>query len=127
MTLNGTNLAVDTSAVDTVLFQGNGGSDSASLAGRPGGGNTLSLSPGGGSLSGPGYAVQLQGVDTITATGGPGDVAYLHDAPGNDSFVGTPSYAYLDGPGFYDQASGFATVLGISSAGHDTAYLQDPT
>jgi hypothetical protein len=117
VTLNDTSLAVDTPTVDTIVFQGGGGSDAATLTGIAGGGNTLSLSPGGGSLSGPGYAVRLSGAATVSASGGPGDTATLSDSPGSNSFVATPAYAYLDGPGFYEQASGFQTVVALSTAG----------
>jgi hypothetical protein len=122
LALNGTALAVDTASVDTVVFQGKGGSDSATLAGRSGGGNTLLLSPGGSSLSGPGYTVRLQGVATVRATGGPGDSAALSDPTGNDTFVANPTSAYLSGGGFYGQAGGFSTVVAVSSG---TAYLYD--
>jgi hypothetical protein len=125
LTLNGISLAVDIAAVDTVVFQG-GGSDSATLTGLPGGGNSLSLAPGGGSLSGPGYTLRLSGVSTLIAVGGPGDSASLTDSPGDDVLVATPSYAYLRGVGFYEQASGFPVVVALSSAGgRDAAYLYD--
>jgi hypothetical protein len=122
LALNGTALAVDTASVDTVVFQGNGGSDSAILAALPGGGNTLLLSPGGSSLSGPGYAVRLQGVAAVWATGGSGDSASLSDPTASDDFVAKPALAYLTGSGFYGQANGFATVVGVSGG---TAYLYD--
>ena len=43
--LNGVALAVDAASVDTIVFQGQGGSDSATLSGGSGG-STLTLTPG---------------------------------------------------------------------------------
>jgi hypothetical protein len=127
MTLNGKALAVDAAAVSSggVVFNGNGGSDSATLT-AGGGANTLSLSPGGGTLSGPGYQVTLNKVGQVVATGHAGDRAYLTGSPGADAFVGTPTYAYLydtaSGASFFNQANGFGVVV-ASGGGGGTAYL----
>jgi hypothetical protein len=121
MTLNGKALAVDAAAVSSggVVFNGNGGSDSATLTAGDGA-NTLSLAPGGGTLSGPGYAVRLSGVGQVVAFGHAGDRAYLTGSAGSDAFVGTPGYAYLHGAGFFNQANGFGVVV---ASGGGTAYL----
>jgi hypothetical protein len=39
--------------------------------------------------------------------------------------VATPSYSYLYGGGFFDQAQGFQTVMGNSGGPGDSAYLYD--
>jgi DNA-binding beta-propeller fold protein YncE len=125
MSLNGTALAVDAASVTAgVIFNGGGGSDSATLfAGT--GANTLNLSPGGGTLSGPGYKVTLSAVAQVIAVGHAGDRAYLTGSAGNDVFVGTPSYAYLHGSGYFNQANGFGVALAVGAGGSDTAYLYD--
>jgi hypothetical protein len=58
--LNGVPLAVDTTSVDIVAFNGEGGSDTASIYGRSTGVNTLVLNPGAGTLTGTGYEVSLR-------------------------------------------------------------------
>jgi hypothetical protein len=128
LTLNGKALAVDAAAVSAggVVFNGNGGSDSATLN-AGGGANALSLSPGGGTLSGPGYQVTVNKVGHVVANGHAGDRANLTGSPNPDVFVGTPTYAYLydtaGGGSFFDQANGFGVVLASGGGGRDTAYL----
>src|SRR5207253_9831089 len=93
------------------------------LATAPGGGSTLSLTPSGGTLSGPGYAVRLSGVPHVLAYGGPGDRFYPAGPGGGDVFVGTPGFAYLYGDGFWDQADNFGLALATETAGSNTAIL----
>jgi hypothetical protein len=126
ITLNGVSYFVDPTVASVINFVGNGGSDTATLTTAPGGGSTLGLVPGGGTLSGPGYTTRLSGFGQAVAFGGPGDRAYLSGPAGNDVFVGTPAYAYLSGPGSWQQANGFGVVLGIAGGGgSSTAYLYD--
>jgi hypothetical protein len=125
MTLNGLALAVDAASVDTVLFNGNGGSDSVTLA-ATGTGNTASLAPTGGSLRGSGYLVAVNnGPSQISVFGGPSDAAYFTDSAGADTFLATPTYAYLTDGGFTNTVSGFGSVHATSSGGSDRAYLYD--
>ncbi len=124
MKLNGTALAVDAASVPGgVAFSGNGGSDSATLTTGGSGPSGLSLSPGGGTLSGAGYRVALSGVGQVIALGRPGDRATLTGSAGPDAFLGTPGYAYLNGSGFFNQANGFGVVVAVGNGGGDTAYL----
>jgi hypothetical protein len=126
MTRNGVSLAVDTAAVPGgVVFNGGGGSDSATLSAVAGAANTLVLGPAGGSLSGPGYKVTVSGVAQVVAVGhaGDDDRAYLAGSACNDVFVGTPTYAYLSGPGYFEQADSFFVALATGAGGSDTAYL----
>jgi hypothetical protein len=125
VTLNGVNYFVDPTLASAVSFVGNGGSDSATLTALAGGGNTLSLVPGGGTLSGPGYTVRLSGVAQVVSLGGPADRAYFTGSAGADVFVGTPTYAYLYGAGYWDQANGFGVALAVGAGGNDRAYLYD--
>jgi hypothetical protein len=126
VTLNGVNYSVDPTLASTVNFVGNGGSDTATVTTQSGGGSTLSLSPGGGTLSGPGYTLRLIGFGQVVAAGGPGDRAYLTGPAGNGVFVATPAYAYLYGAGTWEQADGFGAVFGYAGAGGgSSAYLYD--
>ncbi|HZY90045.1 MAG TPA: Ig-like domain-containing protein, partial [Gemmataceae bacterium] len=123
VTLNGVSYLVDPTLASTVSFVGNGGSDTVTLMAPAGGGNTLALSPGGGTLSGPGYTVRLSAVSQVVAVGGPADRAYFTGSAGADVFVGTPAYAYLHGAGYFNQADGFGVALAVGAGGSDTAYL----
>ncbi len=126
MKLNGTALAVDAASVSTggVVFNGNGGSDSATLTAAGSGPTALTLLPGGGLMSGPGYAVRLNTVGQVVANGRPGDRASLFGSGSNDAFVGTPAYAYLSGNGYLNLASGFGVV--VASGGGTANFLGDP-
>ena len=68
------------------------------------------------------------GFKTVTgsATAGGSDTAYLYDTAGNDVFVSTAAYSYLQGGGLTNVAAGFRTVLASATAGGtDVAYLYD--
>ena len=90
-------------------------------------------------MSGTGYSNTASGfaIDVGYASTGSSDTASLFDSPGNDTF-----YAYADANGgglplagmygsyagfgaYYNTASGFATNVGYSSGGNDTASLFD--
>lgn len=124
--LNGTAVQVSPADVKAVVFNGNGGNDVAYLYGSPNGSNTLALTPGGGTLTGSGYALSLNGISTIQAHGKSGDVAYLYDASGQNTFVATPAYGFFTGTSFYNQEVGFSVVNTFAAKGTiDTAYLYD--
>ncbi|HZY86801.1 MAG TPA: hypothetical protein VFE78_18350, partial [Gemmataceae bacterium] len=125
VTLNGVSYLVDPTLASTASFVGNGGSDTVTLMAPAGGGNSLSLSPGGGTLSGPGYTVRLSAVSQVVAVGGPADRAYFTGSAGADVFVGTPTYAYLYGAGYFNQEDGFGVALAVGAGGSDRAYLYD--
>jgi hypothetical protein len=122
MTLNGTSLAVDTVSVDTVVFTGGGGSDTAALVGT-GTGETATLGPNSGQLQGSGYTVRVSGVYVLGIQGGAGEVAYFSDTTGNATFQALPGNSILSGSGYYDQALGFGAVVAGSSGGSDRATL----
>jgi hypothetical protein len=108
-----------------VAVLGEGGSDSVTLTTLAGAASTLALSPGQGALTGPGYFVTLRGVAWVSAFGGARDSASFTAAGGPDSFLGTPTYAYLTGAGFTGVASGFGPYRADSPGGGDSAYLYD--
>jgi hypothetical protein len=87
---------------------------------------TLSATPAGVALSGPGYSLSAGGFPTVSAFAGTGNnAAYLSDGPGNDLFVSTPSYSYLRVGGSLNIVSGFQSVRATSSGGSDLALLFD--
>jgi hypothetical protein len=104
---------------------GEGGRDSVILTTLAGAASTLALAPGQGALTGPGYAVTLRGVTWVSTFGGAADSASFTATSGPGSFLGTPTYAYLDGAGFTGIASGFRSYRADSSGGGDSAYLYD--
>jgi hypothetical protein len=59
--------------------------------------------------------------------GGGAENAYFYDQAGaSNTFVSTPNYSYMTGSGYYNEAFGFAGVVGFSSAtSTDTAYFYD--
>jgi hypothetical protein len=123
--LDGATYPIDPAQIDTVVYQGNGGTDAASLV-ASGTGNVAALGPGSGQLRGPGYTATAYGVAGLYAYGGPTDQAYLFDSAAADTFVATSAYAYLQGGGFLSQANGFGYDRADSSAGGaDAAYLYD--
>src|SRR5262249_5364029 len=124
VTLNGATYQADPSVVHWVVFSGNGGSDAATLTDRNA--TQTQMHPGSAAFTGNGYDVTVSGASTIVANGGPRVLAYLYDSRGNDTFVGTPGTAYLQGPGFHNQATGYKEVLAWSTAGGaDQALLRD--
>jgi hypothetical protein len=126
LVLNGTKLAVDTANVNAVVFNGGGGSDSATLTGSSGP-DTLSLTPTGGTLSGAGYTLTLKGVGFVTATGGVKDVANLTGSALGDTFTGSKASSMLLGKGFSDTVQGFPTVNVNGGKGTDRAILSAST
>ncbi len=124
LTLNGTKLSVDTARVNKVVFQGGGGSDSATLSGSAGV-DTLTLSPTGGTLAGPRYMVTLKGVGHVTATGGLKDVARLTGSAGSDTFTGTKGSSTLSGKGYSLTVLGFVTVSVNGGKGTNKGVLSD--
>jgi hypothetical protein len=121
---DGVGYTVAAAAVNTIRFDGNGGSDTATLTGT-GSGETAMLSPNTGQLQGAGYTVTVNGVASMVVNGGAGETAYLFDGPGNDTLIGTPTYVTLSGPGFSNTAAGFATTSAFASTSQDAAYLFD--
>jgi hypothetical protein len=119
--------------------------DQAYLFGGPGD-DTFSSSPAAATLSGsrygpgvampliagsgiPGstYSNQASGFAFVSAFAGSGgtDKAYLADSTGDDLFIGTPTYSYLQAGASLVIASGFGWVGANSSGGYDLALLFD--
>jgi hypothetical protein len=136
--LNGANLAVNAATVRAVVFQGNGGSDTANVFGSSTAINTLILSPGSGTLSGSAYSVTVNAVNTIWAYGNAADTATLVGSSSGDVFVSSnaatssSSYAYIrsGSSARWNYAVGFGTVFShpaTSGNGTGMAYEYDQT
>jgi hypothetical protein len=126
MYLNGVVLAADTATVQLIVFQGNGGSDTAYLYASSAGANSFVASPGISYLSGPGFTAYAVSSQVVAAIASPGQsaTATLYGSAGNDVFVGAPTYAYLSTGGTVSEAVGFAVVTGVARAGGtDQGYL----
>ena len=77
--------------------------------------------------AGPGYAFAVVGGATYGAVGfaaveavgggGSGDVAYLHDSPGDDTFRGSGTSGTLTGPALTISVTDFASVIASGTAG----------
>jgi hypothetical protein len=127
VTLNGVANSYSNSVITTVIFYGNGGSDSStiqlqSLA-------TASLSPGQATVSGSGFNYQINASQTVVVDGAAGDTANLTGTTGNNRFYGTPTSSTLvntdAGTAYSEIVNGFGAVNVTSSSSSDTAYLYD--
>ena len=105
----------------TIVFDGLGGDDTAFLRGSDGA-DVFASSPAGATLSGSGFAVTTQNVETTHAYGmGGNDTATLNDTSGSDKFKANlaKDYAKMWGNGHYTRAKFFETVSGVFSEGDD--------
>ena len=65
--------------------------------------------------------------DVQVFSGGSQNVAYFWDSPGNDVFYGSTAVSFMYGPGYINEAAGFALVYAESFLGGvDYAYNLDP-
>lgn len=129
VTLNSTSATYDNTAITQVIFNGNGGSDTASLLIMQGA-SSATIGAMQAMVSGPGYNWQVNGTNKINVFGSSADTATLNDTSGNDQLFGLPSYSILQNQGgnpttYYDEVVGFGTVNAISTSGTDYAYLYD--
>jgi hypothetical protein len=130
ITVNG--VAYDTTAwpsLESFSLLGGAGNDTAIHTGSDGD-DVASLDPTSGTITGPGYAVTISDVETITVRSGGGtDVAYLRGDPDqSDSFRGSPELARVWGPQYENRVESFRYVHGYGTPGNaDVAYLHgDP-
>jgi len=126
LTINGVAYQFRSVVVDRVTFDGRGGADTAVLRGTSGTDSAV-LKPDAGTLSGPGYQVDVANVENLTVhAGGGDDRAVFFDSAGDDTFFATSRLAGMLGQGFEHQAEGFNQVEAFSIAGgHDEAKLYD--
>jgi autotransporter-associated beta strand protein len=124
-TLNGATYFADVSAITSVQFQGNGGTDTAVLN-ASGTGNTATLTAGSGQLTGGTYSASASGVTVLYIVGGATDTASFTDTTGTGSFLGTPGYSYLKDGNLVSEVIGFKFAVATGKAGnHSTAIFYD--
>jgi hypothetical protein len=104
--------------VTNIIFNGNGGKDSATLTGSDGN-DTATLGLGAGTLTGNGYSVVVSGVTTLNVAGGGGqNAATLADSALNDLLTGSgDSLLLTNDAGLSTAISAFATVQANSTHG----------
>ncbi|MFH1919577.1 MAG: S8 family serine peptidase [Planctomycetota bacterium] len=128
-TLDGLELAVSATGVESFTSYGGGGTDVAMLHDDPATKDTLEATPDSARFYGAGFDHQLFSFRYVHAyaTEGGDDVARLYDDPGGqDRFKATPSYGTLYGSGFYNRALSFDRVYAYATdGGTDIAVLYD--
>lgn len=121
VTLNATNF-------ESQAFTGNGGGDDATLFDSAGD-DTFTATPTYATLTGAGFAMRVDDVDSVTAhsstAGNQHDVALLYGSDGDDRFVSRASQSTLSGAGFRSVAHGFDRVEASAGGGNDQAMLYD--
>ena len=146
VSLNGENHTFPpTGEFTNYVFQGGGGSDTATLTGSPAGGNSALLYINGtGQLNNTSqdFAVSVSGMTSIVANGYAGDIAqfytkkgvtgdntyyaYADNAAYNSGAAAEPS-AGMYGTGYSNVANGFSTNIGYSNHAGDVAYFYGST
>ena len=126
ITLNGAQYEFDPAEVETIVFNGSGGNDTAILTGSAAD-ETAVLRPGTARVSREGLLIEISGTQEITFLGGGGaDVAHLYDSDGDDVFRASPHEAELTGDGFNYRVQNVSEIHGYARAGgNDTAILID--
>ncbi|WP_372725619.1 S8 family serine peptidase [Novipirellula sp.] len=113
--------------VESVVFDGGGGSDRATLYDSSGD-DTLRTSPDKTVLSGVGFQFEINQVSRtyVHATGGGEDQAFLNDSAGDDLLAVRPQFTSLRSETSFQAAYGFERVYAYATAGgNDTATLYD--
>jgi hypothetical protein len=84
-----------------------------------------------GTTGGQPFFVEAEGYTSVLATNDPGTsaTAYFYDSDGSQpivsTFVATPSSAYMNGAGFNNSTTGYATVVAFAGGANSIAYLND--
>ena len=128
VTINGVSYHFTDAEATRISFDGGAAADTAVLEGNDGN-DTAELWPGHGTLTGEGYRVAINDVETVTAIGGGGiDVALLHDNPAvKDTLTGGPDAATLSGDGYSNQVRfRYVHVFGTSGDGDEALFQGDP-
>jgi subtilisin family serine protease len=128
---NGVTYNLNGTTYSTIVFQGGGGNDAATLTGTSGS-DTATITRTTATLAGSGYTAQVSATKSITIHGGGGagyDQATLNDSAGDDTFTASPLTATLAAVNgsYTNQVSGFERINAHATAGgtNDRAYLND--
>ena len=110
--INGTTYAIGTAT--QVTFNGNGGTDSATLIGGAVA-DKATLRGGRGQMNSSAYQVSAQ-AEYVTAQGGAGDIVFLHEPVVGSQWGNDPTGSWVTGGGNRSTASGFSVIAKISKA-----------
>ncbi|TWU42830.1 S8 family peptidase [Novipirellula artificiosorum] len=118
---------IELRGVESVVFDGGGGPDRATLYDSIGN-DILRSQPNSARLSGVGFEFQVNQVDRIYvhANAGGEDHAFLSDSEGDDTLSVKPQFSSLRSKDTFQAAYGFERLYAYSTAGgHDSASLYD--
>jgi predicted Zn-dependent protease len=124
VSIDGQNYTIDPSKITKVYIVGYGGDDTLYVFGSSDD-DSVVLCPGYGAISSKDYYAYWTGIEVVCASGGGGkNSVTFSDTPNSDAFVGTPSYSYMIGNGYFNFASGFGTTAASSAgSGTDVAFF----
>jgi len=134
VSIDGVEYGFTDAEVDTITFNGAGGSNDAAEVTVTSPGETITLNPSGAVLTAAGCKVEVVAASSITANGGGdanGCVALMNDSDGDDTLAGTPTVVTMVGTtsggiNYANTAAGFCQVHGYGrNGGHDVATLED--
>lgn len=116
----------ESSVVDTISVQGNGGNDSISIVGSEQS-DKVQLRPTGSTLSNSALNATFDSVEEISYSGGGGpDRVYLYDSDQDDTLIARPGEAQLNGVGYSFQVDNIDRIfIHATGGGQDFAYLYD--
>ena len=124
LTVNGLRYDLRLTQAMSVVFDAGAGRDTVWLNGSDGD-DTLTVSPGHATMTGPGFSLEASGFETVLAyaTADGNDTAILHGTSGNDLLKTTPTYTTLHyttlrGGGSIVRVKFFETT--IADAGEDS-------
>jgi len=126
-TLSTNQFQIELRGVESVTFEGGGGSDRATLYDSSGD-DTLRSGPNQADLSGVGFQFDVKDVSKIFvhATAGGYDTALMSDSAGDDTLAVKPQFTSLRSDDTFQAAYGFERVFAYATAGgHDNAALYD--
>jgi hypothetical protein len=125
VTINGLTRQLDPAVVDSIVFDGGAGTNTATLTGSAGN-DVAAVGLGSGTLSGPQFKVSVSNVANLSVKGGGGhDTATLQDSASSDHLQAAGNEANLANDlGFAVSLMAFDRVLAQSTnGGTDTAHV----
>jgi hypothetical protein len=125
LTVNGVQYQLDSRAVNSIVFDGKGGSDTIEIHADRGSVMAM-LRPGTLDINGSEYKIHTANVECAALyTNSALSRAVFYDSLGNDTLVASPTKAELRGPGYVNRVEGFSSVCTYASLGIDVAWLYD--
>jgi hypothetical protein len=125
VTLNDQSYTVDPTQIHSIVFDGQGGNDQATLVDTTGFANELTIQPNSATMTGSNYALEVDNIASIIAYGSAASSAMLYgSANGANTFTGTANDCTLTGPDYaLQEAVNFGYVFAYAGTTSDTATL----